>query len=73
MINNIEKRRRLISTAFEGVSLDDLAQELETTRGALYNVKYGRRQVSARRAIDIEKATNGKINRAILRPDIFGE
>lgn len=70
-----QSRRSLLEKAFEGVSIKGLAEGLKTTPGVIYNIKYGLRLVSARRAIEIEKITDKmghKINRTMLRPDYFG-
>jgi len=64
-------RRKQLEKAFAMVDLRALAEELNTTVGTLYNIKYGLRQVSAVRAIAIEKASKKQITRQILRPDIF--
>lgn len=67
-------RKEAIRKAFEAIDIKALAKELKTTPGAMYNVKYGQRRVSAWRAIEIERASGklgNKIGRALLRPDIF--
>lgn len=63
----------LLEKAFEGVDIQETAAKLDTSTSVVYNIKYGLRRVSALRAIRIEKITGGKVNRHVLRPDIFGE
>lgn len=68
-------RRDILEKAFSGINIKELAANLDTSPGCVYNIKYGNRQVSAVRAIKIEYATAAmghKISRNILRPDIFG-
>jgi DNA-binding transcriptional regulator YdaS (Cro superfamily) len=65
-------RRITLEKAFGETDIRELADRLKTSRSVVYNIKYGLRQVSALRAIEIEKASEGKISRAVLRPDIFG-
>lgn len=64
-------QRESLEKVFLGTDIKDLADRLKTSRSVVYNIKYGLRRVSALRAIEIEKATEGKISRKILRPDIF--
>jgi transcriptional regulator with XRE-family HTH domain len=68
----LSNRRDALDKAFAEINIKDLAFKLKTSPGVLYNIKYGLRRVGATRAIKIEKATEGKISRAVLRPDIFG-
>lgn len=69
-------RREVLERAFADVNLKDLAAQLGTSVGVIYNIKYGLRQVSAVRAIRIEHETDKmghKVPRSILRPDVFGD
>lgn len=76
MTKKKESRREVLEKAFDGILIKDLAVLLGTSCGAIYNIKYGARQVSAIRAIQIENATKKMghmIPRTVLRPDVFGE
>lgn len=68
----LSAERKGLEKVFEGMDIKDLAFRLKTSPSVVYNIKYGLRRVSALRAIEIEKVTGGKISRALLRPDIFG-
>ena len=71
----LPSRRDVLDKAFDGILIKDLAALLGTSCGTIYNIKYGLRQVSAIRAIEIEKITDKmgrKISRSVLRPDVFG-
>lgn len=49
-----------------------LAAAIGYSQHAVWHALNRRRQVSARMAVAIERATKGKIRREELRPDIFG-
>ena len=51
----------------------DFGSMLGVTQGLVYQWISGKTKVTATRAIQIERATGGAINRAELLPDIFGE
>lgn len=57
---------------FKGIDRKTLARALKTSRNVVDQFIGGFRQVSPRRARDIEKATGGKVPAKVLRPDIFG-
>ena len=60
-----------IKDAFSGIDRDLLAKKLKSSRNTIDQIAIGKLEVSALRAKEIEKATNGKILASILRPDIF--
>jgi DNA-binding transcriptional regulator YdaS (Cro superfamily) len=70
MDKKISEHRKKLAAAFNGVDIADLAGKLGSTPSVVYNIKYGK-LLSPKRAIVIEKLTNGQINRRLLRPDIF--
>lgn len=49
-----------------------LADELGVTPGAVSHWVTGKRRVSTKHVRDIERATNGRVTRHDLRPDVFG-
>ncbi len=49
----------------------DLATEMEVHPSLLKMWAYGSRQVSAQKAIPLEKATDGIVSRFKTRPDIY--
>jgi DNA-binding transcriptional regulator YdaS (Cro superfamily) len=51
----------------------ELAKLLNVTQGLISQWVRGETKITAERAIQIEKATKGKVSRAELRPDIFGK
>lgn len=55
----------------EQINMGVLAKNLRTSRGRLYNIKYGSSEPGALLTLKIEKATEGKIPRELLRPNIF--
>lgn len=57
---------------FKGIDRKALALELGSSRNVIDQVVGGYKQVSPKRALDIERATKGKIRAKALRPDIFG-
>ena len=52
---------------------DTLAAFSEVSVAAIYHWRNGVRKISPQSAIKIEAGTAGKVTRAELRPDIFGE
>lgn len=50
-----------------------LAKRLKTSKVYLYQLAYGRRRPDWKYAIRIETATDGRVTRYELRPDIFGK
>lgn len=48
-----------------------LAQEIGVSQGTIWDYKVGRRKVPAKRALQIESATNGVVKRWELRPDLW--
>ena len=48
-----------------------LARNLNVTPAMVYQWLSGRRRIGADTALRIEKATNGAVNRAELRPDLW--
>jgi DNA-binding transcriptional regulator YdaS (Cro superfamily) len=59
---------------FEDVKVrEELARALSRSPDYLYQIATNRRQASPALAIAIEKATGGKVSRAELRSDIFGD
>lgn len=53
------------------ISQAELARRLDVTPGLVWQWVTGHRQVAAEQAIPIEKATDGKVSRHELRPDIY--
>lgn len=70
--NPISEHRKKLENAFKKIKIKNLARRLAVTDSYIYNIKYGYRQVSPGRAIELEKMTKGKLTRYLLRPDIFG-
>lgn len=71
----INARRKELEAAFVGVNIKALADKLNANRAYVYNIKYGHRTVSGKRARQIEELTTAmghKVPREVLRPDIFG-
>ena len=54
-----------------GTTQLDLSQRIGVTQGVVWQWVNGRARVPAERAVAIEKATEGKVRRTDLRPDIF--
>lgn len=52
-------------------STEDFAKRLGIAESTLRSLENGTRQITAERAIGIETALNGAINREHLRPDLF--
>ena len=63
-----------IRKAFEDIDRQELARLLVNSgqRNYVDQIATGIKVVSAKRAVLIEKLTFGRIKRATLRPDIFG-
>lgn len=55
----------------EKVSQKELARRVGVTQGMVWQWLNERRRISAERVIDIEIATNGRVQRHDLRPDIY--
>ena len=51
----------------------ELAKAINITQQSVSDWIVGKKKPSAKNAIRIEKATNGAITRAEIRPDLFGE
>lgn len=49
----------------------DFAALLNVTQGCVWQWAHGIINITAERAVQIEKATNGKVLRTELRPDLF--
>ncbi len=49
-----------------------LAQAIHVSQGLISGWLYGRYPVSAEKAVAIEIATEGRVTRCDLRPDLFG-
>ena len=54
-----------------GLSQAAFARQIGVTQGLSGHYETGRKVPSARAAVTIDKATNGAIPRAKLRPDLF--
>lgn len=67
--NKINKKA--IKAAFAGVDRDKLVLDIKSSRNTIDQVAAGLLIVSARRAREIEDATDGKVPASVLRPDIF--
>ncbi len=64
----------LIATAVAAVgSQTELAHRIGCSQVFVHQMLRGRRAVSARLCLPIERATGGAVTRYDLRPDIFGE
>lgn len=63
------KQQQRIMAAFKDVDKKRLARLLGSNMNTLYQVTSGNLQVSAQRAIKIEKYAG--VKKSILRPDIF--
>jgi len=50
-----------------------LAEKLGVTQGLVHQWLRGLTRITAERAIEIERATGGKVTREELRPDVFGK
>lgn len=50
-----------------------LAKKLGVSSVLVHQWAHGKRQVPAHRCLPIEKATDGKVQAARLRPDVFGD
>lgn len=59
--------------AERNLSRSDLAVEWGVTAEAIRLFEAGARQPSPHRALAIERITEGRVTRADLRPDIFGD
>lgn len=56
----------------ETTTQDALAKRIGVTQGTVHQWVSGKLPISAERAADIERATDGKVTRIELRPDVFG-
>jgi DNA-binding transcriptional regulator YdaS (Cro superfamily) len=55
----------------EEVSQAELARRLGVTQGMVWQWLKGVRRVSAEKVLALEEATNGKVTRHEIRPDIY--
>ncbi len=63
--------KKRIKESFVGVDRNALATQLGSSRNTIDQVANGLIITSAKRAVDIEKATSGRVHASDLRPDIF--
>lgn len=54
-----------------GVTHKQLAGRIPCSEGLVWQWIVGRQRITAERAIDIERATDGHVSRNDLRPDVF--
>lgn len=59
-------------SALEGINGTELAKRLGVSKQAVSHWRKGRYRVPAERCLAIEEATEGKVTRYALRPDVFG-
>lgn len=50
-----------------------LAEKIGATQGQVWQWSAGRKPIPAHRCIPIEEATEGRVTRYDLRPDVFGK
>jgi DNA-binding transcriptional regulator YdaS (Cro superfamily) len=55
----------------EGVTQTEFAQRLGVTQGMVWQWLNGHRRVAAEQVLPIEGATDGKVSRHELRPDLY--
>ena len=55
----------------EKLSQTDFAKQMGVTQGAVWQWMNGYCRVSAENVLPIERATNGKVSRHELRPDLY--
>ncbi len=55
----------------ESVSQTELAQRLGVTQGMVWQWLRGVRRISAEKVLAIESATDGKVSRHEIRPDLY--
>jgi DNA-binding transcriptional regulator YdaS (Cro superfamily) len=60
-----------IGRAFKGINRKELAAAMGTSITVINQIAAGIKTVSAKRAVDIEELTSGKVKANVLRPDIF--
>jgi DNA-binding transcriptional regulator YdaS (Cro superfamily) len=68
-----DRHIKSITEAFKGIDRKALADLLHSSKNTIDQVATGHRRVSPRRAMEIEKATSGRVPAAVLRPDIWPE
>lgn len=61
-----------LKTYLQKTTQTDLAHRLGVTQGLVHQWVTGKTRITAERAIEIEKATDGQVTRQELRPEIFG-
>ena len=69
-----DAQRKNIKKAFAGIDRKIIARAIVKSgkRNLIDRIAGGTATVSARRAVEIERITFGKIPAKVLRPDIFG-
>jgi len=67
------KNNNELKAAFKDIDRVLLASMLKTSRNVIDQIATGKQKVSAERAVKIEKFTDGKVSRVILRPEYFGD
>ena len=60
-----------IKRAFKGIDRKQLAKDIKSTTRTVDQIACGLLLVSPKRAVAIERFTNGKVKAQLLRPDIF--
>lgn len=55
----------------EGVSQTEFARRINVSQGMVWQWLNKRRRVSAEQVLSIESATDGKVSRHDLRPDLY--
>lgn len=63
-----------LKTYFEndaGVTQVELARRVEVTPGMVWQWVHSHRKIAAENVLKIEKATEGKVSRHELRPDLY--
>lgn len=61
-----------ILSAIDALGASELARHLGVSVSLVSQWAHGRRPVAAHHCIPIEQATEGKVTRYELRPDVFG-
>lgn len=54
-----------------GISQDAFAKSLDVSKGLVWQWLNGRTEITAEKAVDIERVTRGEVKRQQLRPDLF--
>jgi DNA-binding transcriptional regulator YdaS (Cro superfamily) len=55
----------------QAMSQSDFAKKLGVVQGLVWQWLHGRTRITAERAVEIERVTDGKVARHELRPDLF--